>query len=161
MTFRTSAITDFIIHHSAGPITQTISDIDAEHRSIGDAMIGYNWVIDHDGVVWEARDPIYTPAAAYGRNEQSVNVCLIGQFHPNAPGFTGDPTVSQLAALANLCVYAHHRWPGIIRTIPHSDVAGFYPESERGNYSTECPGDRLRAHIPQIRSYVYSKVNAR
>jgi hypothetical protein len=94
-----ASISDFIVHHSAGSITQTVQEIDAEHRAIGDAMIGYNWVITPDGSVYSGRPVVYVPAATYGRNAESVNVCLVGQFQevdlgPNDAPYTGPPSAT-------------------------------------------------------------------
>lgn len=145
----TSSITDFIVHHTDGPADQSVAAIDLEHRAIGDAMIAYNWVITKDGTVWSGRPVDYVPAAAYGRNAQSVDVVLTGQFQPDAANYTGPPTAAQMASLEALCVYAHRTFPSIVRTIGHRDVAPMFYNGD-GNYATACPGDDCYKLLPAM-----------
>ncbi len=149
MTPRSGAdITDLIIHHSAGPADQDPRAIDEEHRQRGMAGIAYNWIITHDGEVYSGRPIIVVPAAAYGRNQESVNVCLTGNF------MESHPTPQQLQALKELAVFVHGLLPHIVRTIGHREVATiFYPHST-SDYATACPGDNLQALIPEVKAYV-------
>lgn len=149
--------TDLIIHHTAGPAVQSALDIDAEHRQRGFAMIGYNWVIEHDGRVCKGRPMDVVPAAAYGRNSQSIDIALTGNFQPDDAGFTGDPTAEQIQALKELSLKLHHDIPSIVRTIGHRDVAGLFYNGD-GDYATACPGDRLYAQLPEVRTFVQSSM---
>jgi hypothetical protein len=153
-------ITDFIIHHTAGSLTQTALDIDAEHRSIGDAMIAYNWIITPDGKVYAGRPVEFVPAAAFGRNLQSVDVSLVGQFQPGAGAYTGPPTSEQYSSLVDLCTWAHKQFPTIDVTLGHRDVATEYYKNDPADYSTACPGDKLYELIPQIRLAVNQVLKA-
>lgn len=146
-------ITDLIIHHTAGPVHQTVEEIDAEHRAIGDAMIAYNWVIVPDGTVYVGRPAGFVPAASYGRNTQSLAVCLVGNFEKGDPGFTGPPSAAQVASLISLGKMIHQRFPHIVRTIGHNQVASlFYGGS--GDYATLCPGSLLIAQLDHIRKEI-------
>jgi N-acetylmuramoyl-L-alanine amidase len=148
--------TDLIIHHTAGPRTQTVHDIDAEHRAIGDAMIGYNYFIDDAGLIWRGRPVSVVPAATYGRNPQSLNVCLVGNFHTPDAGYNGPPSAAQLKSLEALCVQLHLGYPSIMRTIGHRDVAQLLVDlhlispDAKGDYATACPGDDLAREIPTL-----------
>lgn len=153
-----SAITDFIVHHTDGSRTQTPLDIDAEHRGEGWAMIGYNFVITPNGNVYDGRPLNVIPAAAYGRNTESVNVVLVGQFQPDAANYTGPPTEAQLLSLRDLALEMHRKFPSIVRTIGHRDVAPMFYNGD-GDYATACPGDKLYAELPAIRSYVAAQMN--
>lgn len=155
------SISDLIVHHSAGALTQTALDIDAEHRRIGDAMIAYNFVITPDGTINDGRPLVNVPAAAYGRNAQSVNVCVIGQFQPDAAGYTGPPTPAQIMALEDLAAQLHLEIPSICRTIGHRDVAPMFYPSDEGDYSTACPGDDLYKQLPAVRSYCATQRRSR
>lgn len=148
-----SSITDLIFHHSDGPGNQSPLAIDAEHRAEGWCMIGYNFVISSDGTVYAGRNPIYVPSAAYGRNAQSVNVCLLGDFEPGTNGY-GQPTSAQVQAAKMMAVYLHARYPSIVRTIGHRDVAVLFYPDDRADYATACPGLAFEALLPEIRSYV-------
>lgn len=158
-----SHITDLIIHHTAGPVTQTPLDIDSEHRAKGMAFIAYNWLINPQGTIFKGRPIEWVSAASYGRNQQSVAVCLIGNFHADDSGYTGRPTGAQLDALNRLAVLSHIHIPSIARTIGHSDVAKLlYPGNtkedleNRGHYATACPGSELYKLIPQVQEFVRS-----
>lgn len=147
-----SSITDLIIHHSAGSTQQTAIAIDREHRLIGDAMIGYNFVITPDGTVYDGRPLCFVPAAAYGRNLQSVNVCIVGNFQSDDRGYTGPPTSEQIASLKTLAAQLHTQIPSICRTIGHRDVAPLFYAGD-GDYATACPGDKLYALLADVRAY--------
>jgi len=147
-------ISELIIHHTAGPAHQSALAIDAEHRSRGFAMIGYNYVIDYDGTIFAGRPLEDVPAAAFGRNATSVDVALTGNFQSNDPGFTGDPTAPQITALEALALWLHQQLPTITRTIGHRDVAPLFYPNDQGDYATACPGDRLYAQIPAIKASV-------
>jgi N-acetyl-anhydromuramyl-L-alanine amidase AmpD len=154
-----AVVTDFIIHHSAGALTQTPLDIDAEHRAEGWAMIGYHYVITPDGTTYQGRQLTDVPSAAYGRNTQSVDACLIGNFQSDDPGFTGPPTAAQVESIKNLSVYVHQHIPTIDRTIGHRDVAPLYYPDDQGEYSTACPGDEGEALLPEIKTFTEATLN--
>lgn len=147
-------ITDLIIHHSDGPTMQSPLDIDAEHRARGMCMIGYNYVIDASGVVYAGRPLIYVPSAAYGRNTESINICVLGDFQSDDPGYTGVPSNAQIASLTALSIQLHHQYSTIVRTIGHRDVAPMFYPSNEGDYSTACPGDKLYMLLPTIKSAI-------
>ena len=151
-----SQITDLIIHHSAGSLSETVHDIDSQHRAQGWSMIGYNFVITPDGQVYAGRDLHVVPSAAYGRNTQSVNVCLIGNFQQGDKGYTGPPTKAQLDSLKALSVSLHKSIPTINCTIAHGDVALKYYASNPGDYATACCGSELKAFLPELRSFTQS-----
>jgi hypothetical protein len=149
-----AGITEIIIHHTAGPAHQTALEIDTEHRNQGWAMIGYNFVIDFDGTIFSGRPMEYVPAAAYGRNATSVDVVLTGNFELGDPGYTGEPTVPQIAALEALGIYLHQRLPSITRTIGHRDVARLFYPNDTAPYATACPGSELYKQIPAIKAAI-------
>lgn len=152
-------ITDYIIHHEAGSLTETALDIDAQHRGEGWAMIGYNYVIDVDGKIYAGRPCEYVPSAAYGRNLESVNVSCVGNFQSDDKGYTGPPTPEQINALIELGIYLHQKYPTITRTIGHRDVATMFYPNDQSDYATACPGDMLYEHIPAIKTAIAAKVN--
>jgi hypothetical protein len=149
-----SSITDFIVHHSAGPTSQTPLEIDAFERSRGDIYIPYTWLIGADGTVYDGRPITAISAASYGRNAQSVAVCVIGNFQENDAGYTGPPSDAQLNSLLSLCIYAHRTIPMIVRTYAHGDIAMMFYPQDPGDYSTACCGSVLRAKLPDIKSKV-------
>ena len=154
-----SQISDAIVHHTAGPVSQTPLEIDAEHRNIGDAMIAYNAVITPDGTVYDGRPLDVVPAAAFGRNVQSVNVVLVGNFETGDPGFTGSPTAAQENSLLEYLKYIHRQLPSIVRTIGHRDVATLFYPNDTADYATACPGSVLASMLPAIKAKVAAQLN--
>ena len=148
-----SSITDFCVHHSDGAATQTVTDIDREHRNLkpyGDAMCGYTWVVDRAGKVWIARPLEVVPAAAWGRNTESVDAALIGAYEHGTPEYNGPPTAAQLAALEDLCLWAHRALPSINRTYGHGEIAALFYGGDP-SYATQCPGTDVRAILPAMK----------
>jgi hypothetical protein len=147
-------ITDLIYHHSAGSPDQTPREIDLEHRERGMAEIGYNYVIAKDGTIYNGRAANFIPAATFGRNAQSVNVCVLGNFQHDDPGYTGAPTPEQIMSAKNLGVYLHAIFPSIVRTIGHAQVAELFYPDDKEDYSTLCPGSEFLALLPAIKLYI-------
>ena len=79
MTRRSLNDIDMLIyHHRAGQGTaESIHDI---HLNRGYAGAGYNFYIRKDGSTYRLRDVNYVPAAAYGSNTRSINICFEGNF---------------------------------------------------------------------------------
>lgn len=145
-----SVVTDFIVHHGAGPRDESPLAIDAQHRSQGWVGIGYTWVIGEDGTIYQGRPINMVPAAAEDYNTASVDVCLTGNFQSDDPGYTGPPTSAQMQSLYALCVDAHQQIPSIERIIGHRDVAGMENDP---SVATACPGDKLYEQLPALRDH--------
>jgi hypothetical protein len=150
----TAEITDLIYHHSAGSPDQTPLAINLEHQARGMAEIGYNYLIGPDGTIYTGRQNQYVPAAAYGRNTQSINVCVLGNFEYGDPGYTGPPTAMQIQSAKDLGVYLHAIFPSIVRTIGHAQVAELFYPDDTADYSTLCPGSQFLALLPGIKEYI-------
>jgi len=75
------------IHHSAGPITQTVEQIRDWHvNGRGWSDVGYHYLIDYEGQIHEGRPVEKVGAHVKGWNKDSIGICLIGNFeeHPVA-----------------------------------------------------------------------------
>lgn len=139
-------VTDEIIHHSAGALTQTVQDIHAEHLAKDWHGIGYTFVIPPDGSIHTGTPIGDVPAATQGFNTISVAICLIGNFEKDDPGYTGPPTAAQLASLSDLSVMLHEKIPSIERTQGHRD---YMPDA--------CPGSELYRFLPELRAHVFAE----
>jgi hypothetical protein len=148
-----SSITDLICHHTAGPKNQTPLEIDAFERARGDIAMPYNYLIDDAGTVYTGRPPLAVSAASYGRNQESIAICLIGNFQRDDPGFNGPPSHAALTALYDLVLLVHRQYPSIVRTYPHGKIADMFFGGD-SDYATECAGDQLGESIPGIKSRV-------
>lgn len=149
-----ATITDLIVHHSAGPKSQTPQQIEAFEISRGDNGMPYTWLVDDAGVIYTGRPSYAVSAATYGRNVQSVAVCVIGDFQTDDGGFNGPISPAAWSSLCDLAVYAHRQIPSIVRTIAHRDVAGLFYPNDTADYATACCGDQLYARLPELRAYI-------
>ena len=161
-----TVVTHAVVHHTAG--ANDLVDWAAEVRNIwyfhtfsnGWGDIGYNFLIDPNGVVYEGRAGGSGAIGAHFscRNTNTVGVALLGTFTSTAPTPAAMASLERL--LADLC-----RLNGIDPT-----AIVFHPPSQLqlptilghrdGNPSpqtctrTECPGDVLYSMLPMIRSDV-------
>ena len=99
------------------------------------ADIGYHYIIDQSGRIWEGRNIKYQGAHAKGLNNLgNIGIALIGNFE------THYPTEIQKKALVNFVHYLKEKY-----NIKSSDV---YPhEHFRG---TKCPGKHLIPFVEKI-----------
>ena len=136
------------IHHSAMYFRDTnpkaaaaqIARIQREHmqdRNYGD--IGYHFLIDPSGRVWEGRELRYQGAHADGDNNVgNIGICLLGNFVRQQSG--QGPAPRQIAAMEQLVVQMmrHYRFGGEA-LFCHSDFK-----------NTACPGPRMQPIVRQF-----------
>lgn len=137
------------IHHTAQTWPSSVAEsyevmrqIQEEHiNSPSDPYIdiGYHYVIDPFGNIFEGRPVWAIGAHTYANNTNNVGISFMGYFH--AP-YNHVPTPAALATLNNL-VYAISQAYGI----PTSKVFG-----HRDFNATACPGDILYPVVGQIRA---------
>ncbi|MEZ5170900.1 MAG: N-acetylmuramoyl-L-alanine amidase [Acidimicrobiia bacterium] len=142
-------ITRAIVHHTDG--TNNYSDTAAVLRGIqqyhfnrGWCDIGYNFLVDKWGTVWEGRGGGITKAVigahSEGSNTGSTGIALIGN-HVSTP-------VSSAARLGLRSILA---WKLGLHdvVVKSSSIIG-----HRNVYSTACPGNRAYAMLPALRNEV-------
>lgn len=72
--------TEVTLHYSYGPESQTPRQIQNHHMDgNGWADIGYNFLVDADGVAYEGRGWLTVGAHAAPRNTQGIGICFIGR----------------------------------------------------------------------------------
>lgn len=116
---------------------QRIQQVRAAHvndRNWGD--IGYHFIVDRTGTIWEARPIQYQGAHVSQNNENNLGIMCLGNFEQQ------QPTQAQLSALAG----AVQRLVALYR-IPHDRVY-----THRELKPTACPGRHLQPQIEGIRS---------
>jgi hypothetical protein len=150
------------VHHTVNANDYTraqvpgiIRSIYAYHtRSLGWSDVGYNFLVDKFGRIWEGRyGGVARPvvgAHTLGYNDDSFAMSAIGNFE------TARPTSAMLAAYARLFAWklglhgvgggAKKRWV----------TSRYFPaiNGHRDAGSTACPGQYLYARIPDIREAV-------
>jgi hypothetical protein len=114
------------------------------HRGKGWADIGYHYVIDRSGRVWQGRDVTkWQGAHVKNRNEGNVGVLCMGNFceqRPSAAQLVAlNRAIAQLRTyyrVSNDNVFTHKEWPGA---------------------QTLCPGPNLQVQVAAMRKKGFSK----
>lgn len=136
------------IHHSAMYFRDTqpraaaaqIARIQREHmgnRNYGD--IGYHFLIDPSGRVWEGRKLQHQGAHASGANNVgNIGICVLGNFVRQSSG--QGPTTSQIHSMEQL----------VVQLMRHYGFGGdaLYCHSDFKN--TQCPGPRMQPIVKQF-----------
>lgn len=95
------------------------------------ADIGYHYVIDPQGRVWEGRSIAYQGAHVKGQNEGNLGIMVMGNFDTNRP------TSAALATLDAFVVQQMHRYNvPLAKVKTHQEMA-----------PTECPGRNLQRQM--------------
>ena len=118
-----------VIHHSGvedGPRgSGAVKAFERHHLGKGWDGIGYNWLVDETGTIFEGRGWVSRGAATKGWNSRSVSVCFTGY------GFK-QPNANVLESIQTI-VHEAEGWFG----------KGLWVETHRRKGSTTCPGDWL------------------
>ncbi len=124
-----------IIHHSALPLTDGPLQIQYKHmQHKGFADIGYHFVIDDSGRIYEGRTITVRGAHTGGHNTGTIGVVLMGDFEEATP-----PPL-QLSSTQALIGYLAVEYQ-LTHLAGHRD---FQPEE------TVCPGKHLELLLPDL-----------
>ncbi len=144
-TFMMNGVTRITVHHDAIPSSGISSTADAARRlnSVRNGHlqrnmidIGYHYVIDPSGRVWEARPVRYQGGHVHDQNEHNLGVMVMGHFDQQAP------SPQSVAALDAFLAQQMHRF-----NVPIHRV---YTHQEIGQ--SRCPGRNMQAHMVRTRS---------
>ncbi|MBI5210748.1 MAG: N-acetylmuramoyl-L-alanine amidase [Elusimicrobia bacterium] len=134
------------IHHTAGASAFTLEDARVEMRLIqryhqagrGWNDIGYHFVIDGSGRVFQGRPETVVGAHVLNHNTGNVGVSFMGNYHPPV---NAQPSAAQLGAFLGLA-----RWLVAAYSIDPRALLG-----HRDQQATDCPGDNLYARVDELR----------
>ena len=133
------------VHHSAvysssisskADAARMMNSIRAGHMAQQWADIGYHYVVDPTGKVWEGRPVTIQGAHVKDNNEHNLGVMVMGNFDSE------HPTPQALAALNAFLTDQMRRY-----RVPISRL-----HTHREIKPTACPGRYLQAHMVQARS---------
>ena len=133
-----------VIHHTEiEDMTKggTAALIHALHKKNNWAGIGYHYFIRPDGTIEQGRRPPMVGAHSWQNNNNTVGVCLAGNFDKTRP------TEGQMAAVKELAAWLCRGYRlapekrGVI--VGHRDL----------NQDTSCPGKYLYPRLDEIRAY--------
>ncbi|MCC8180670.1 MAG: N-acetylmuramoyl-L-alanine amidase [Planctomycetes bacterium] len=142
-----NGVTRITIHHegSAKPnndttpnqVAATLRLIQSQHRKrMGAGDIGYHFIIDRTGTIWQGRDWNFQGAHTSGANSHNLGVMLLGNFEIQ------QPTSQQIASL--------HRLVGsLVRKYGLNAAKDIYGHSDFCN--TQCPGKNLKPQVSVLR----------
>lgn len=122
--------------HSQGAVAARIEQIRQAHvAGRGWADIGYHYVVDPMGRVWEARNIRYQGAHVKDQNQNNLGILVLGNFEIQTP------TPMQLAAVDRFAAeqMARYRVP-MWRVHTHREIA-----------QTACPGRNLQGYLVRTR----------
>ena len=156
-----------IVHHSGS--ASVSDDFRAVVRSYWDFHvningwddIGYNWLIDGNGIVYEGRGSGTQGAHFSCMNAETTGICMIGNFETATPAPTAISTLEQLIAWEacdKMIVPAdssNHITSGAL--LAH--ISGHRDGNDLPNScsNTVCPGENLYPLLPTIRQNVRDK----
>ncbi len=167
-----------ILHHTAGSNGYSSASVPAQIRGIyayhttvrGWNDIAYNVLVDRFGRVWEGRwggvDRAVQGAHALGFNSQTFGVSAMGNYE------TATPSSAMLTSIAKVFAwkFSLHRIDprgrttltsqGNLRYDPGTKVTLPTMIGHRDVGPTACPGGRLYAKLPTLRSQVAARVGA-
>jgi hypothetical protein len=124
-----------VVHHSALPASDGPREIQRLHQQQrGFADVGYHFLIDAIGTIYEGRPVNVRGAHVAGHNSGAVGVCLLGNFERI------EPTPAQLASLSSLAVALRNTF-GITHLAGHRDLP---------SQNTLCPGANLWPRLPAL-----------
>jgi len=128
--------------------------------------IGYNYLIDPDGVLYYGRDPLdsgwaqdeVTGAHFCGKNAHTMGVCLIGNYDEAIPSEASLSTLTQLIVWKvikdDFDLFGMNPHP-----FPIGDLLQNFATHNQG-CSTLCPGLNILAEIENLKISISEKVNA-
>ncbi|MBQ4822017.1 N-acetylmuramoyl-L-alanine amidase [Aquimarina sp. MMG016] len=159
----TSAVSHLIVHHEFG--SNTSSDWAARVRSIqnfhingnGWSDIGYNFLVDPNGVIYEGRAGGDNAIGAHfcGRNRNTMGVCMLGDYSSVTPTTATQNSLKNLLAWKadkeNINPIGSSFHYSVNRSLTH--IAG-----HRDAGCSACPGNGGYATLGGIRTGVNSLV---
>jgi hypothetical protein len=120
-------------------VATRIETIRQRHRGRGWGDIGYHFVVDPAGRVWEARPLAYQGAHVKDHNFANIGVVALGNFEEQSP------SAAQLQALRRLLnrlmqlydvpierVLTHQEWPGAATACPGVNLQHYLQVMRRG-----------------------------
>jgi hypothetical protein len=160
----TSVITHIIIHHSGGPNTSpnweanVLSIWDAHVTTYGYADIGYHWLIDPAGKIYEGRSSTIGEALGNhfcNEDAHTLGICLLGTYDEKSITDKARNALQQLLAWKCCELNINPDEKAILD--PNSLLLDRIAGHQQG-CSTSCPGTALYGLLPSIRSEVKSKL---
>jgi len=140
------------IHHQGAAEAKSshensvVADIDAilgGHRRLGYADIGYHFVIDFDGRLWEGRSLSYAGAHVSSQNDDNIGILALGNYNRQ------NPSAATVASLKGLVAALQQHY-----SIKPDQLFG---HRELG--ASDCPGKHLFSSVVNMRTAFIAAAN--
>lgn len=167
----TAGVRGVFVHHTDGgddygsrQVPGLIRSIYSDHRGVRDwDDIGYNFLIDRDGTIYEGRhggiDRPVVGAHTLGFNHETVGIAAIGTYTKGTE--VPPPVLNAIAAVAAWKLGMYGIDPrGVAELVSTSNKSRFPTgtrhtfaaiSGHRDAFCTLCPGEALYAALPRIR----------
>jgi hypothetical protein len=161
-------VTHMIIHHSAGTNTSSnwpgvvASIFDFHVNTNGWQDVGYNWLIDPNGAIYEGRGGGDNVRGAHmcGYNNNTLGVCILGTFTNVKPSQASFTALEKLLAWKSCQKKINPTGSNSIASYSGfmKNISG-HRDGCSPNY-TECPGNMLYAILDSIRNSTDTMINS-
>jgi len=121
-----------------GDAAERIEHIRLSHTRKGWGDIGYHYLVDREGRIWQGRSLAWQGSHVKGSNEGNIGICCLGNFEVE------QPSRRQLDALKVLlrrlsgqhgidpaCVRTHQEWPGAHTACPGRNLQSAFERAWR------------------------------
>ena len=137
-------ITDrLIVHHSSSENDTKEIILDWHLNGRKWPHMGYHFIIDKEGIGWSCLPKQVEGIHAYGFNQRSIGICLIGNFNEHLP------RKAQLESLSELCVSLVKEYD-----LRYWQIYGHGSQRLMKIFKTTrtaCPGKYLQRELPNVR----------
>lgn len=149
--YSTHTPTAFTLHHTQGnyPLTyeaavNEVQFVQEYHQQAKKWIdIGYHFLIDPLGNIYEGRPIGVLGAHVLSRNTNNVGISILGNYHPPANNAVRQASADSFVAVGRY-----------LRETYSVHVSSFYAHREIGK--SDCPGDVLYAKKPQLRDLIFT-----
>ena len=143
------------LHHAAGWAATTLDEGKKAVKSIqefhqdgrGWSDIGYHFLVDMAGNIYQGRPETVLGAHVGGANTGNIGVCILGCYHPPETSIPCNDEMTYNSEQSLIQLYA---WI--------SDTYGVEPKVLKGHRdyfgNTSCPGNNVWSMLPQLRSEI-------
>ena len=164
ISYSYTTVSHLIVHHSAGSNTSTnwpsvvLSIWNSHVYTNGFADIGYNWLVDPNGQLYEGRGGGNNVTGAHfcGYNAGTMGTCMLGTFTSQNVTDTARKKLVEILS-----------WKACNSSLNPTGTA-FHASSNlnlntisghRDGCATECPGNMFYPSLPNIRTEVSNYIN--
>ena len=126
-----------IYHHSLSDLS-TVDNIRRYHMDHhGWSDIGYHFVVELDGQIEHGRAVTLVGAHAFGRNRDSIGVCIVGNLHDH------EPTMNQIYSCQRIYHDVCRAYSKSLRIEMHRPhVFNLFEPASYGRFNS-CPGSKM------------------